>query len=415
MLERSPRTVFSPDQTGGDAERLLVSAASHMRLGLWRDALDLLSRDYPDLPAEQREPGVPSPKQHTLVAYYRAYCRQKVGEAPDYAAAAKLSPRYVFPNGALTLAVLEAALAARPDDATAHYLLGNLRLQAGMAAEAISEWQTARRLDSRLPVLHASLGRVLLRLSHDTQGAFEVFQSGLAADPQNAELYDGIATTSAILARPPAERTSALERYPDPAHMPTPLVYDLALSYAEAGAFDKATALFRNRFFPREEGGTNVRQVWIRVRALEAESKAARGQCSEATAILDHLKAPVEGLTFTRDGLDVFIEQAPNQALFAFVESNCGRSDAGAKRVAALSLRSDLASLVFSRGNAVRLQGAVPRPIGTSSWNAAMAGLIEIELGHPEKAIPLLEASLLLPDRNLSHHFSRVALARIKR
>ena len=415
MLEGSPRSGFSPDDPAGDAERLLVSATSRMRLGLWREALELLSRDYPELPAEQREPGVPSPMQHPLVAYYRAYCRQKLGEAPEYAAAAKLSPRYVFPNGAQTLAVLEAALAAQPDDATAHYLLGNLRLQAGMVTEAVTEWQTARRLDPQIPVLHASLGRVLLRLSHDSQGAFEVFQAGLAADPRNAELYDGVATASAILGRPAAERTSALERYPDPAHMPTPLVYDLALSYAEAGVFDKAGALFRNRFFPREEGGTNVRQVWIRVRALEAESKAAQGQCKEATATLDHLKDRVEGLTFTRDGLDVFIEQAANQALLASVESDCGRNDSATKRLATLMRRGDPASLVFAHADAARLQDAIPRQTASSSWNAAMAGLIEIELGHPAKAIPLLETALLLPDRNLSHHLSRVALARIKR
>ena len=67
----------------------------------------------------------------------------------------------------------------------------------------------------------------------------------------------------------------------------------------QLGEFDKAGALFRNRFFPREEGGTNVRQIWIRVRALDAESKAAHGQCTEATAIADHLKDPVEGLAFT--------------------------------------------------------------------------------------------------------------------
>src|SRR5204863_252572 len=81
-----------------------------------------------------------------------------------------------------------------------------------------------RLLDTQIPVLHASLGRVLLRLSRDTQGAFEAFQAGLTADPQNAELYDGVATASAILGRPASERTSALERYPDKAHMPTPLV-----------------------------------------------------------------------------------------------------------------------------------------------------------------------------------------------
>ena len=70
---------------------------------------------------------------------------------------------------------------------------------------------------------------------------------------------------------------------------------------------------------------------------------------------------------------------------------------------------------MFTHADAARLQGAVPRQTANSSWNAAMAGLIEIELGHPDQAIPLLETSLLLPDRNLAHHFSRVALAKIKR
>jgi tetratricopeptide (TPR) repeat protein len=414
MLERSPRDGFSPDQPSGETERLLVAATGYMRLGLWRDALDLLSRDYPELPTEQREPGVPSPKHHPLVAYYRAYCRAKLSEPADYAAASKLPTRYVFPNGAQALAVLEAALAAQPNDATAHYLLGNLRLQAGQVTESVAEWQTAGRLDPRIPVLHASLGRVLLRLNRDPKAAFEAFQAGLAADPRNPDLYEGVATTSAILRHPAAERTAALERYPDPANMPTPLVYNLALSYAEAGAFEQAGALFRNRFFPREEGGTNVRQIWIRVRALEAESKASRNQCTEALAILDHLREPVEGHAFTRDGLDPFLDQAPNQAAFASVESRCGRPDAASKRLTALSRRGDPASLIFTHAPAARLQSAASGQSTNGSWNAAIAGLLQIELGHPEKAIPLLESALLQPDRNLSHHYSRVALAKIR-
>ena len=35
----------------------------------------------------------------------------------------------------------------------------------------------------------------------------------------------------------------------------------LAAAYAEAGRFDQAKALFQDRFFPREEGGTNVRHL----------------------------------------------------------------------------------------------------------------------------------------------------------
>ncbi|HKA02014.1 MAG TPA: DUF5107 domain-containing protein, partial [Candidatus Solibacter sp.] len=164
--------------SGGDAERVLVSAADYMRLGLWRKATDVLSREYPEPGEERKEPGVPSPNNHPLLAYYRAYCRQKLGESPvaEYAAASKLSSRYVFPSGAQTLAVLEAAVATRPDDATAHYLLGNMRLQSGLVDDAIAEWQAAQRLDPGIPVLSASLGRTLLRLKHDPERALQAFR-----------------------------------------------------------------------------------------------------------------------------------------------------------------------------------------------------------------------------------------------
>jgi tetratricopeptide (TPR) repeat protein len=413
----------------GDAERVLVSAADYMRLGLWRKAIDVLSREYPELGEERKEPGVPSPNNHPLLAYYRAYCRQKLGESPvaEYAAASKLSSRYVFPSGAQTLAVLEAAIAARPDDAIAHYLLGNMRLQSGLVDDAIAEWQAAQHLDPGIPVLSASLGRTLLRLKHDPERALQAFRSGLRPDPLNPDLYDGFATSAAMLGHPAAERSSVLERYPDLAHMPIALVYDLALSYAEAGMFDKSKRLFENRFFPREEGGTNVRQIWVRVRALEAESKANQGQCAEALTIVDHAREPVAGLEFTRDGLDPFLDAPPNQLLFGSVEAHCGRTGAGAKRLAMLAGSNDVASLVFARKLARllplsnqtdwqrRLDSAAQRQTANSSWTAAVLGLVQLEQGHRDPAAELFDAALLMPDRNLAHHISRVALSEIKR
>jgi len=144
-----------------------------MRLGLWRDALAVLSRSYPAPRAEEIEPGLPLPQNHPMVAYYRAFCRKKLGEpaAADYEIARKLPTAYVFPNGAQTLAVLEDAARERPRDATAHFLLGMLRLSSGLADDAIGEWRTAHQLNPGIPVLDASLGRTLLLVKHDAQGA----------------------------------------------------------------------------------------------------------------------------------------------------------------------------------------------------------------------------------------------------
>ena len=410
----------TPD-ISSDPERLLRAASLQMRLGLWRAALHLLSRDYPGVPPEQKEPGAPLPQNDPIVAYYRAYCREKLGEpaSADYEAASKMSTEYVFPNGAQTLAVLESAVRTHSSDATAHYLLGDLRMASGLADQAVAEWQTARRINPSIPVLDASLGRVLLRIRHDPQAALEVFRAGLSADPQNLEVYTGIDEAMSILGTPAAERVSALERYPDRAAMPTSLVYELALSYAEAGEFEKAKALFANRFFSREEGGTNVRQVWVRVRMLEA----AHSSCDAALPILDHLGEAVPGLAFTKDGLAPFLAEPGNQSEMGSVEARCGRVPAAKARMESLEQRGDPAGVAFAyllardlpgfdrAAWSARLQTAAGRSeanANAGAWPATVRGLLQLESGDSAAAKETLQSVILLPDRNLAHHHSRV-------
>ena len=408
----------NPPELHSDPERVLRAAAERMRLGLWREALALLARQYPDVPPEEKEPGAPLPQNDPIVAYYRAYCREKLAEPADWDAAAKLPTAYVFPSGAETLAVLEAALRARPNDATAHYLLGNLRMAAGIVDGAVDEWQTARRLNAAIPVVDPSLGRVLLRIRRDPRAALEVFRTGISVDPQNLEVYTGIDEAMSILGTPAAERVAALERYPDPPAMPASLVYELALSYAEAGRFDKAKALFHNRFFAREEGGTNVRQVWVRVRALEA----AHSSCSAALDIVDHLGSAVPGLAFTADGLAPFLAEPGNQPELGSVEARCGRAAAAEARVESLVRRGDAASVAFAwllarnlpdfdrETWAARLKNIAsrsPSAAGAGAWAETVRGLIELETGDATAAQKTLESVILLPDRNLAHHYSR--------
>jgi tetratricopeptide (TPR) repeat protein len=401
-LGRTPDTakpaldLFLSGETGSDAERVLGIAAEYMRLGLWREALTVLARVYPQVPPEQSEPGVPLPQRHPLVAYYRAFCHQKLGEptAADYDLAATLPTAYVFPHGAQTLEALETAVRERPRDATAHFLLGSLRMASGLIDGAIGEWRTAQKLNPAIGVLDANLGRVLLRIKRDVPAAAEAFRAGLVADPSNTEIYAGLGSALGMLGRPAAEVVAALERYPDAPRMPAALVYDTALSYAEAGRFDQARAMFQGRFFPREEGGTNVRQVWIRVRALEAQSNATAGRCEAALATVDRIGAAVESLVFTRDGLERFIAAAPNQAALGIAEAHCGRAEAAARRGQSLSALGDADSLVFAYQLArqlpgfnaaewtARLESAARRPGargGASSWSAGTSGMLELD------------------------------------
>ena len=188
---------------------------------------------------------------------------------------------------------------------------------------ALAEWDQARKLNPQIRVLHASLGRALLHGKNDPERALIVLQEGLHNDPQNLALYTGIDEALSLLQHPPKERVAALERYPDLAHMPTALVYELILNLAETGDFEKAAGLFHNRFFQREEGGTNVRQVWLEVQIQHALSMAQRGECSDAIKAVDDLAQPVPDLAFTRDGLEPFLQSARVIYLIGNVYQSC--------------------------------------------------------------------------------------------
>jgi len=135
-LVRFPQSQFLLEQLGkpdlhhlgDDANRVLNVASEYMRLGMFSQALAVLSRDYPAAVADESEPGQLPPDKHPLIAYYRGYCQEKLGHsgAGDFNAAAKLSTDYVFPSRAEDLQVLTAALNSNAQDASAHYLLGAL-------------------------------------------------------------------------------------------------------------------------------------------------------------------------------------------------------------------------------------------------------------------------------------------------
>jgi tetratricopeptide (TPR) repeat protein len=405
-----------------DPARVLEIAAEYMRLVLYRPAVDLLARDFPAVPAEETEPGAVLPQNHPLIAYYRGYCRAKLGEsaAADYAAAQKLSTLYVFPSRAEDLEVLRAAVQANSDDMTARYLLGTQLFARGLTNEALTEWNIARNAKARIPVLHADIGRVLLREKHDSIGALQVFREGLAVDPLNRKLYEGVDEALSLMSRPARELAVSLERYPDLPHMPAELVYALALDRAEALEFDGAIALFHDRSFPREEGGNSVRQVWVEVLTLQALTEAARSRCDAALAAVDGIGADVSGLPFTKDGLQPFVDTPRTQYLLGQIEARCGRVPQATERWRRVAAATGLADLIWAWGAAKKLDG-----YNNTEWirrfEAALtqagsgspytAGVLEAVLGKRAAAWAHFQQTLVLPDRMMSHHLSRMAMA----
>jgi tetratricopeptide (TPR) repeat protein len=434
-LQRFPLSDFLRDETGSadpqhlanDQSRILNIAREYMRLGLYRPALEVLSRSYPDPSRDESEPGAISPARDPMLGYYRGYCRTRLGQSAvnDDATAASLPTDYVFPSSAEDLMVLLAVVQANPSDANAHYLLGTLYFSRGITDQALAEWNAARKLNPKISVLDASLGLALLHAKNDPGRALEVFREGIHNDPRNEAGYLGADQTLSILNRPGKERVQALQLYPDMAQMPTELVFELALNLAEAGDFDGATALFRNRFFPREEGGTNVRQVWVEVQLLNALDQAKSQHCEAAVATANRIGSPVLDMAFTNDGLQPFLESARTNYLLGKVNAQCGRREDARKHFESAEAKSGRGEIVWAWLAAQQLPAfdqhqwtprltadlEQSRTAGSSlsTYNEAM---INRALGHEQQTEQGLRQVFLLPDHLLSYHLAREAMAK---
>jgi tetratricopeptide (TPR) repeat protein len=253
---------------------MLRVAAEYMQLGLYQRALDVLDRTYSRCAADQSEPGSVLPQKHPLVLYYAAYCKQKLGtDAPqNWRAASELSTSLVFPSSDTDRVVLEAALAANGNDATAHYLLGTLLFSKGMTDAGMAHWKEAKQLAPHLQVVDVDMGNVLLKVKDNPQGALTAFREGVRNDPENAEVYVGLDEAMSVTGVSAGERAAALSQYPsaDAARirkMPADLVYQLALTRAEAAQYERALALFQDRFFPQRGRGDDIGTSGVRGQA----------------------------------------------------------------------------------------------------------------------------------------------------
>jgi tetratricopeptide (TPR) repeat protein len=413
---------------GDDAERVLNVAAEYMRLGIYSRALDVLSRSYPPPVPDETEPGMLAPGKHPMVDYFRAYCREKLGQSSsaDFNAASHLPTYYVFPNRPEDLEVLQTAARLNTQDATAHYLLGTLYFSRGLTREGLSEWEQARILNPQIPVLHASLGRALLQEGDYPEKALSVFQEGLRADPANIELYTGIDQALSILKRPPQERVAALERYPDHAHIPSNLVYELILNLVEAGEFEKAEALFHNRFFPREEGGINVREVWVELGVQRATSFARSGRCAEAVVLVDHLADSVPDLPFTHDGLEPFVRSARFSYLIGNVYKVCSVHEKGRASFERSAQQPGFENAVwawkaskelpdFDEGAArQKLKDIFEHPNNDgerSAWWLYNRAMLDSAVGDDQQAQKEFREALLAPDHLMAYHLTRLAVS----
>jgi predicted Zn-dependent protease len=394
-----------------DPERVLNLVDRYLELGAFEDALSLLDRRYPSVPASQAEPGAVAPQAHPLVAYYRGFCRLKLGQDPgvDFKAASTLPTRYVFPNRASSYPVLKAAVAYRDTDAAAHALLGDLYFYSIETDRAIAEWRKALALKPDLPALHRNLGRALLDVKEDPVAALSVLQEGRRLDPEDPEISEALTRLGKTL--PAAVSPRAQE-------LPTEASGQLADRALVRSALDPdgAIALFTATTFPKDKQPDAVRRAYIEVELQRLLVRAHNGQCSEALDGLWTLGAEDKGLAFTFYGFGAFIKSPHFQYFMAEIESACGAGKAAQKRwgkIARTSQPIDSIDYAFpllatrrlgesdaQRNIAAAVQAARSRtPADGSRMDLVFSqGVLQLAAGQTEEGAALLQQAAKADD-----------------
>ncbi len=434
-LNADPMSDFLKEDTGkpdlehlaADPYRVLRVAAEYMRLGLYQKALDVLDRTYRQVKADESEPGSVLPQKHPLVLYYAAYCKQKLGADAqgNWQAGSELSPSLVFPSSQTDRVVLEAALAQNDKDATAHYLLGTLLFSKGMIDAGMAHWAQAKQLSPQLQVVDADIGDAFLKLKADPQRALAAYRQGMRTDPDNAEVYVGLDAAMSLTGASAADRASALSQYPSAdapdSKMPADLVYQLALTRAEAMQFEPALALFKNRFFPSEEGGITSGQVLFEVKLMQANSWAKAGNCKGAEGFLRDERAEIK-----LNG-----DSARDAVKLGGIAQTCGHAQEARELFERAAADADPTSLTWAIESQKSL-GAYDAKKAEQLLEASLAatqnhseagansglwwydvGLLQAALQRDGQARESFKKALILPDARMSHHLAREALGEL--
>jgi tetratricopeptide (TPR) repeat protein len=312
-----------------DPEWVLDVADPYLDAGLYQDALAVLERTYPAVGELQTEPGAVLPQDYPLIAYYRGYARQKLGQSPagDFRQGSAQSTRYVFPYRASSFPVLRAAVAQNPADGAAHYLLGCLLFNSRMTDQALAEWDLAKPSADRIPAYYETVARVLAGVKKENKLAENLVKEGIAAQPGNADLLRLLAGIRGGSTAGPSAPAPPVPPFGSPGE-----AVDYALTMLADHDPGAAAAVFQASNFPKDKQPLEVRQAYVELRLRGLMAAAGQGKCQDVSAMIEDFAPEDRGLPFTFSGFGDLTKQLRIQFYFGLVESLCGDRKAAVRR-----------------------------------------------------------------------------------
>lgn len=249
-----------------------------MRSGVWSDAKDILGGA-----AESPDAGC-----GPLVHYFLGYANDATGDAAaanqHYSRARSIAADYCFPSRLEDAIVLDHAIQRDPEDAQAHFLLGNLFYDRQRYAEATAHWKSAITLDPRNPIAWRNLGIAYFNTKSDPSSAMAAYAAAIAINPDDARLLYEQDQLAKRIGVQPAERLQALEKRVHLVRQRDDLSIEYCALLNQTFHHAKALQWLQSRSFQPWEGGEGL-ALGQHVRTHVALAKLALRNRNVALAI----------------------------------------------------------------------------------------------------------------------------------
>jgi len=288
------------------------------------------------------------------------YLYEKTGErakAQDYSErAGKASPDYCFPARLEEMLVLQHAIETNPEDAKAHYYLGNLLYDKQRREEAIQHWERSCQLDPDFSIPWRNLGIARHNVKGDSQGALECYDNAFRADPADARLLYELDQLRKRAGIAPAQRLSQLERHRALVERRDDLVIELVTLCNQLGESAKALELLGTRRFHPWEGGEGlVAGQYVAAHLLLGRRLLRAGKAAEA---LGHFREAREYPTNLGEGKHMLTPETHLDYFSAWALDDLGRGEEARQfRQKAADSRTGTTDMSFYRALALRELG----------------------------------------------------------
>ncbi len=232
-----------------DVHNFTALASDYGHCGLYEDSVAIL---------QQIVEGTQNhvyPMLHYYLCYFYEKLRQPELAQTHRQAVSSADSTYCFPNSIDDLIVLEHATAANPDDAKAHYYLGNLLYDKKRHTDAISHWEMSREGDSTFATVHRNLALAYYNILGKPEQAKILLEQAFACNPSDARVCYELDSLYKKLGYTPAKRLAFLENSWALVMARDDLYLEYVALLNTKKQYERARMLLTQRLFHPWEGG----------------------------------------------------------------------------------------------------------------------------------------------------------------